>query len=78
LRKESISPRLRRIPGQPVGRNKDAIERQLAHGERDKVRAAYNSAEHLPERRRMMQDWADYLEGLKAGARVTSIRKAAA
>jgi integrase len=49
------------------GWNRDAIERQLAHGERDAVRAAYNYAEHLPERRRMMQAWADYLEKLKNG-----------
>jgi integrase len=47
------------------GWNRDAIERQLAHGERDKVRAAYNYAEHLPERRKMMQAWADYLDELK-------------
>ncbi len=40
------------------------IERQLAHGERDKVRAAYNHAQYLPERRGMMQWWADYLDGL--------------
>lgn len=40
----------------------DVIERQLAHGERDKVRAAYNHAEYLPERRKMMQWWADYLD----------------
>jgi len=46
----------------------DAIERQLAHGERNKVRSAYNSAQHLPERRRMMQAWADYLDTLRAGA----------
>lgn len=39
----------------------DAIERQLAHAPRNKVRAAYNYAEHLPERRRMMQAWADHL-----------------
>lgn len=44
---------------------RDAIERQLAHGERNKVRAAYNHAEHLPERRRMMQKWADYLDKLR-------------
>ncbi len=49
------------------GWHRDAIERQLAHGERDSVRAAYNYAEHLPERRRMMQAWADYLEGLQRG-----------
>lgn len=50
------------------GWNRDAIERQLAHGERDAVRAAYNYAEHLPERRRMMQAWSDYLERLKDGS----------
>jgi integrase len=48
------------------GWNGDAIERQLAHGERDAVRAAYNYAEHLTERRRMMQAWADYLDQLKS------------
>jgi hypothetical protein len=36
-----------------------------ARGPRDKVRAAYNSAEHLPERRKMMQAWADYLDELR-------------
>jgi integrase len=60
-----------------AGWNRDAIERQLAHGERDKVRAAYNAAEHLPERRRMMQAWADFLDGLTAGGAVTPIRHAA-
>lgn len=50
-----------------MGWNRDAIERQLAHGERDPVRAAYNYAEHLPERRKMMQAWADHLDALKAG-----------
>jgi integrase len=48
------------------GWNRDAIERQLAHGERDAVRAAYNYAQHLTERRRMMQAWGDYLSQLKA------------
>jgi len=46
----------------------DVIERQLAHAEPNKVRAAYNYAEYLPERRKMMQAWADYLDGLRAGA----------
>jgi integrase len=54
------------------GWNRDAIERQLAHGERDAVRAAYNYAEHLPERRRMMQAWADYLDQLRGSAIVMS------
>ena len=40
----------------------DVIERQLAHGERNKVRAAYNHAQYLPERRKMMKWWADYLD----------------
>ena len=47
------------------GWNRDVIERQLAHSERNKIRAAYNYAEYLPERRKMMQEWADYLEQLK-------------
>lgn len=42
----------------------DVIERQLAHSERNKVRAAYNHAQYLPERRKMMQWWADYLDGV--------------
>jgi integrase len=49
------------------GYNRDWIERQLAHGERNSIRAAYNYAEYLPERRRMMQEWADYLDGLREG-----------
>jgi len=48
-----------------LGYNRDWIERQLAHGEQDEVRAAYNYAEYLPERRKMMQAWADYLDGLR-------------
>lgn len=45
--------------------NPDAIERQLAHSEKDQVRAAYNRASYLEERKRMMQWYADYLEQLK-------------
>ena len=59
------------------GWNRDAIERQLAHAERDDIRAAYNYAEHLPERRKMMQAWADYLDNLKAGAVVIPIPRRA-
>lgn len=43
----------------------DVVERQLAHGDRNKIRASYNFAQHLAERRKMMQAWADYLEELK-------------
>lgn len=49
------------------GFNGDWIERQLAHSERDSTRAAYNHAQYLRERRRMMQWWADYLEGRAKG-----------
>ncbi|MDO9583756.1 MAG: tyrosine-type recombinase/integrase [Desulfomicrobium sp.] len=52
-----------------LGYNRDHIERQLAHGERNEVRSAYNYAEYLPERRKMMQEWADYLDDLKTGQR---------
>lgn len=47
-----------------VGFRSDVIERQLAHGERNKVRAAYNHAEYMPERKKMMQHWADYLDAI--------------
>lgn len=59
------------------GWNRDAIDRQLAHAERNKVRAAYHRAEHLPERRKMMQAWADYLDNLRAGAEIIPFRKPA-
>ncbi|MFC4821924.1 tyrosine-type recombinase/integrase [Dokdonella ginsengisoli] len=52
-----------------LGWNPDAIERQLSHGERNKVRAAYNHAQHLPERRKMMTAWADHLDRLKRDAK---------
>jgi len=52
----------------------DVIELQLAHAERNKVRAAYNRAQRLDERRKMMQAWADYLDGLRAGGQVVPIR----
>lgn len=52
----------------------DVVERQLAHVEKNRVKAAYCHAEHLPERRRMMQSWADFLDGLKSGAKVSPIR----
>jgi integrase len=58
------------------GFHSEMIERQLAHAERNAVKAAYCHAEYLPERRRMMQAWADYLNSLKAGAAVIPFRKA--
>jgi len=49
-----------------LGFRDDVIERQLAHTDSNKVRAVYNHAEHLGDRRDMMQKWADYLDKLKA------------
>jgi integrase len=59
------------------GWSPDAIERQLCHMPRDAVRAAYNRAQYLEERRKMMQAWSDYLDSLKAGADVIPIGKRA-
>ena len=59
------------------GWDRDWIERQLAHAERDGVRAAYNYAQYLPQRKEMMQAWSDYLDGLKQGADVVSIHSKA-
>jgi integrase len=47
------------------GFHPDLIELQLAHVERNKVRAAYNKAQRLAEQRKMMQTWADYLDSLR-------------
>jgi integrase len=55
----------------------DIIERQLAHAERNKVRAAYNRAQHLDERQKMMTAWADYLDGLRRGGKVIAIKRKA-
>jgi len=49
-----------------LGFRPDVIERQLAHVERNKVRAAYNHAQYMPERRQMMQSWADHVESQRA------------
>lgn len=51
----------------------DVIERQLAHGDRNKIRAAYNRSQYLAERTEMMQWYSDYLDSVKAGANITSI-----
>ncbi|MDQ6955202.1 MAG: site-specific integrase [Mariprofundaceae bacterium] len=61
-----------------LGFDTDVIERQLAHKEGNAIKAAYNHARHLPERTAMMQQWADYLDGLRAGAQVIPINKKAA
>jgi integrase len=54
----------------------DVIERQLAHAEKNKVRAAYHRSEYLADRKKMMQHWADYLDSLRNGANVVNIKRA--
>ena len=58
----------RTILDEVLGFRPDIIELQLAHAVRDPLGRAYNRTKHLPERKEMMQAWADYLDGLKAGA----------
>jgi integrase len=59
-----------------MGWASDVIERQLAHGERNSVKAAYCHAEYLAERKKLMQVWADYLEALAAGAKIIPFKAA--
>ena len=60
-----------------MGFNTEWIERQLAHVETNRVKAAYNHAQYLDERKRMMQYWADYLDSLVAGGKVLPFKKLA-
>jgi len=60
-----------------LGWNTDYIERQLCHKEKDATVAAYAREKHLPERIKMMQAWADYLDALRDGADVIPIRRSA-
>jgi integrase len=59
------------------GWSPDVIELQLAHAERDEVRGAYNRAQRLADRRRMMQAWADYLDQLRAQHALMPVRRSA-
>lgn len=53
-----------------MGYKPDVIERQLAHKERNQVRASYNRAQYLPERRQMLMDWADMVDAWETGSNV--------
>jgi integrase len=64
----------RTILDEVLGERPDLIEHQLAHAVRDPLGRAYNRTKHLAERRRMIQRWADYLDGLKNGADVVPLR----
>ena len=67
----------RTVLDEVLGFRPDYIEHQLAHAVRDPLGRAYNRATHLPERRKMMQAWADYLDALKANTdgKVLAFRK---
>ena len=52
----------------------EAIERQLSHRQRG-IAGVYNKAQYMPERKKMMQAWADYLDGLRTSANVTPIKR---
>jgi integrase len=67
----------RTILDEVLGVRPDFIEHQLAHAVRDPNGRAYNRTAHLPERREMMQQWADYLDKLKAKAPIIPIRQPA-
>jgi len=67
----------RTILDEVLGVRPDFIEHQLAHAVRDPNGRAYNRTAHLPERKKMMQDWADYLDKLKARVDVIPIRRGA-
>ena len=67
----------RTILDEVLGVRPDFIEHQLAHAVRDPNGRAYNRTAHLPERRKMMQKWADYLDKLKAGVKIIPIHQSA-
>lgn len=58
-----------------MGYRSDVIERQLAHTEKNAVRAAYNRAQYLEERRTMMQAWADFLDAQREGGKVVAFKR---
>ena len=67
----------RTILHQELGIKPEVIEHQLAHRVPDALGTAYNRTKFLTERRKMMQQWADYLEKLKAGAEIIPINQSA-
>lgn len=65
----------RTILDEVLGHRVDLIEHQLAHAVKDANGRAYNRTAHLPARHKMMQEWSDYLDSLKNGARVIPFKK---
>jgi integrase len=68
----------RTVLDEVLGFRPDYIEHQLAHAVRDPNGRAYNRTAHLAERRKMMQSWADYLDGLRASAKIIPLKKRSA
>lgn len=66
-------PMARSLLGE-LGWNPEALERQLSHKEAG-VSGVYNKAQHLPERRKIMQEWADYLDTLKASGAASHVTR---
>lgn len=66
----------RTIMDEVLGERVDLIEHQLAHAVKDPNGRAYNRTAHLPARRMMMQNWADYLDKLRVGAEIIQLRSA--
>lgn len=58
-----------------MGFRSDLIEKQLAHGDSNKIRAVYNKAQYLSERAEMLQSWADYIDAIKQGGDVVPLKK---
>ncbi|HEY0847787.1 MAG TPA: integrase, partial [Noviherbaspirillum sp.] len=54
-----------------LGYRHEVVDRQLAHAPKDKLESAYDRAQFLAERKRMMQDWADYVDAIAGGQAVT-------
>ncbi len=58
-----------------LGWNADVIEAQLAHQDKNSIRRIYNRADHLAERKKLMQSWADHLDALREGTTVTPLKR---
>ena len=74
MRRHGFRAMARTILDEVLGVRPDLIEHQLAHAVRDPNGRAYNRTAHLPERKKMMEAWADYLDKLKQGADVVQLR----
>lgn len=75
LFERDLFPQIAQEPIEVLGFRADIIEHQLAHAVRD-PNGAYNRTAHLPDRKRLMQEWADYLDKLKAGVKVLPFKQA--